>query len=124
MTGDSLGERGVCSAVPRTQVQLGNPLPPHPSGQREAVMVRESRPASKAGSEVLPPTLPTTPPFPLEILLRLCSFGSASKLAIASADNPVLELPTMREVLQPQDSPFKSSNNSGGGFGAHRLLQS
>jgi len=69
------------------------------------------------------PHAPHHPFVPADKVTRQCSFGSASKLAIASADNPVLELPTMREVLQPQDSPFKSSNNSGGGFGAHRLLQ-
>ena len=38
-------------------------------------------------------------------------------VVVCAADDPVLELPTMRDVLQPQDSPFKISNNSGGGFG-------
>ena len=58
------------------------------------------------------------PSLPAELPCRQCKHGSAPILTIACADDPVLELPTMRDVLQPQDSPFKSSNNSGGGFGA------
>ena len=88
-------------------------------------MVPESPPASKAGLEVRATTqintaVPACRPaccrdLPTVASMRIkCSSSRGS----ATADNPVLELPTMRDVLQPQDSPFKPSNNSGGGFGA------
>lgn len=76
----------------------------------------------KAGMEV------RSPPSSGEIKLFLwvdpkVKFGYRlhHKTLRPGADELVLELPMMRDTLQPQDSPFKGSNNSGGGFGESPL---